>query len=265
MKKFKVLPAFFVLLTALAFTSCDTEPVDNELVGNNPTPENPNNPGNPNNPNNPGNPTNPGTSTGNYWPMAIGNEWIFDLEGEVQPLEMTSTEVIEGNTYYRMDQFFAGGASTPGGVTSTATTRLRHNNGDYYARISAEVPAQPGMPAVVVTPYEYIFLKDYLAVGQSWTSTATQVTSYPGIPMPPITMTLNITGTVMEKGVSATVDGVVYNNVMKVKLVQNINMMGQTSSTVSHMWLAKDIGPIFSESEGLGVNYSYILTDYTLN
>jgi hypothetical protein len=50
MKKFKVLSALLVLFTALTFTSCDTEPVDSELVGNNPDTENPNNPNNPNNP-----------------------------------------------------------------------------------------------------------------------------------------------------------------------------------------------------------------------
>lgn len=59
MKKFKALSAFFVLFTALSFVSCDTEPVDSELIGN-PVNGNPNNP-NPTNPNNPANPTNPAT------------------------------------------------------------------------------------------------------------------------------------------------------------------------------------------------------------
>lgn len=42
MKRFKFLPAFLILFTALSFVACDTEPVDSQLINNpNPTPENP--------------------------------------------------------------------------------------------------------------------------------------------------------------------------------------------------------------------------------
>lgn len=51
MKNFKLLPVFLALFTLIGFTSCDVEPVDSELIGNNPQ-----NPNNPNNPNNPGGP-----------------------------------------------------------------------------------------------------------------------------------------------------------------------------------------------------------------
>jgi hypothetical protein len=42
MKRFKFLPAFLILFTALSFIACETEPVDSQLINNpNPTPENP--------------------------------------------------------------------------------------------------------------------------------------------------------------------------------------------------------------------------------
>jgi hypothetical protein len=261
MKKFKALSAFIVLFSALAFTSCDTEPVDSELIGNNP--ENPN-PNNPNNPNNPGNPTNPGTSTGNYWPFAIGNEWVFvNGEGEESSTLISSTAVADGMSYYKVSSLFADAGT--GDLTGEATMLLRHNNGDYRVRVSVEVPSTPGMPSISVSPYEYSILKDYLDVGQTWSENVTQTTSYDMPGFPDIITNLAFQGTILEKDATVTVNGVTYPNVIKLKLVQNISMQGQNSSTTSIIWFAKDVGPLFSAAEGLGAEFSSSLIDYTLN
>lgn len=50
MKKFKILSAFLILLSAMNFVSCDTEPVDPVLVGNNPVDTDPGNNNNNNGP-----------------------------------------------------------------------------------------------------------------------------------------------------------------------------------------------------------------------
>ena len=257
MKRLRHLPAFVVLFTALCLISCDTEPVDSELVGNEEN-ENPN--PNPSDPNNPGE---PGTSTGDYWPMAVNNEWVFLEDGDLNdPMKITGTENINGATYYKINYSFVDAGTDS--MTGTADTGLRKNGGEYSMRVSVNVPDQEGIE-INVTPYEFIVLKDNLAAGQTWTQSVIQTTTYVGIPMPPIELTINFTGTILEKDVTATVNGVTYDNVIKVKLAQQVNMMGQITNTESVLWYAKNVGPIRSQSTGGGLDILQELDSYVVN
>ncbi|RYJ42364.1 hypothetical protein [Flavobacterium beibuense] len=258
MKKLQRLSAVVLFLSVLSFVSCDTEPVDPVLLDNVNNPENPGT--------NPNNPTNPGTSDGSYWPMALNNEWVFDVEDEGEsPMKITSTESIGGNTYYRVNYSFA--SSGTGDLTGEATNLLRHNNGDYSVRISVIVPDEQGMQ-ITVSPYEYTILKDYLEPGQSWTQDVQQTTTYqmPGITIPPMVMNFHIENIIQEKGITVTVNGVSYENVIKVKQTQTItsNLTPGMVLTV-YYWFAKDVGPIKSESQSSNFTSSSTLVSYTLN
>lgn len=262
MKRLKHLSLFVVLFSALSFVSCDTEPVDPVLVDNN---ENPN----PNNPN-PNNPNNPGSSTGDYWPMAVNNEWVFVEGGELnEPMKIVGTETISGATYYKINYSFVDAGSD--GMTGTANTGIRKNGADYSMRVSVEVPDENGIQ-INVSPYEFIVLKDDLAAGGTWSQSVVQTTTYVTelpIPMPPIELMLNFTGTILEKDVTATVNGETYNNVIKVKLNQEVtldpNLGGGTTTTETILWYAKDIGPIRSQSTGGGLNILQELDSYIIN
>lgn len=271
MKK-PTLPKFFLALFLITLASCETEPVDQAVLDNVP-PENPENPGE-----NPGGGnTDNGTSEGDYWPFALNNEWVFDSTGEeVSPMKIIGTETIDGVEYYKMNYAFTDSGNED--LTGTTDIYLRKEGGTYYQRVVTYVPNENGM-SINVTPYEFVMLKDYLDEGETWTHTVSFVTTYemldmPDFPIeiPDITTTITMDGTIMEKGISLTVNGTTYNDVIKQKIVQTVSMElpGTTETTetsiISYTYFAKDIGPIKSENESeLMEPYTLTLTDYTLN
>jgi hypothetical protein len=119
------------------------------------------------------------------------------------------------------------------------------------------------------SPFEFLALKDYLAVNQTWNGTYTQTTSYSGgsVPIPAVTMTSNYVGTVLGTGLTETVDGETFTNVIKLKIVQTISMANSPNSTIeTTYWYAKNVGPIKSQTTNNGVpSTTAILTDYVLN
>lgn len=264
MKKSIIRSLVIVLITAIGFVSCDTEPVDPVLNDNNNNGENPgNNPGT-----NPG--TEPGTSDGDYWPYAINNQWVFEQDGEAnQPMKITSTESVNNKTYYKIDHFFEN-EGTGDGFTGNATMLLRKEGGSYSVRVSVEIPSEEGM-SITVSPFEYIFLKDNLEVGQTWTDTAEQVTSYEiegsPIPMPDVVMNLTFEGKILAKDVTVTVNGVTYNDVIKISFKQTavIEGMGTETVTNSEIWFAKNIGPVKSVANAGTDTFTQELQSYILN
>ena len=168
------------------------------------------------------------TPTGDYWPTAIGNQWVYNLNGtEEPPLAIVSTNTIGGFNYYTFTT-----PTTP----NTATTRIRKAAGVYYIK-TEEVTHTTPMPGVT-SGNEIIILKDNVPVGATWTDSWVQTTTYTG--MPPIEMSMSIVCTVEAKDVTATVNGTTYNNVIKVNRV----ISAGTSTYESAYWFARDIGPI---------------------
>lgn len=217
MNKLRNISAFLLLFSAVFFTSCEIEPYDGVLPNSE-------------------NPTDNGQSTGDYWPMALNNQWVLKRNGFLQaPMKIISTEQIEGKTHYKYENFM--GTSTAGS-TFTADAWTRKSNGDYFYRFQASIPAQGGQPATSVAPLEIILLKDYLAVDGTWTQNLTQVTTITG--MAPISTPILIEGKIIAKGISLTVNGDTYQNVINAEVKQTTQ--GQVN--VNQYWFAKDVGVI---------------------
>lgn len=259
MKKIKSLSFFLMLFSVITFVSCETEPVDPVLSGGLNEGENPGT--------DPG--TDPGTSQGDYWPMAINNQWVFSENGEtLDPMKITGTENVGGNSYFKIDQFFTNAGTSE--LTGSAVMLLRKNGGDYSVRVSVNIPDQEGV-SITVTPFEFSFLKDNLAAGESWTQTVTQTTTtvIPGFPMeiPPVNLTLKFTGTIVEKNATAQINGVTYTDVIKVKLLQETEpTMGMPAASVTtNLWFSKNVGPIKSVSVEEGFENNQELKSYILN
>lgn len=237
MKSIKSILTLFVLTLAFTTVSCDNEPVDPALdlsAGG-------------------------GSSSGDYWPAAINNEWIMERDGvALDPLKIIGTGNFGGQTYYKFAPQSGSGSSTSG----TVTTWLNKNNGIYKLKTD-DINVNAGGFSGTQTGYEFIILKDNIAVGQSWTGTYTTTTTYTGIPS--ITLTTNYTGTILAKNVAATVDGETYNDVIKVSIVLNTTMAGAPATIVNtEYWFAKNVGVIKSISNDAGNSYESILVDYTL-
>ncbi len=241
-----------MLFAAFGITSCsEVEPLDPAIVLN-PNPSNPSNPGN------------PGTSTGDYWPAALNNEWTYLLNGvEQTPLKMVSINSINGHTYYTFGSF--PGISS-GGITGTAVTRLRKTGANYYIKVEDIVTQQQGqIPGSTTTGYETIYLKDNLPVGGTWTTSYSTTTTYTDPNFPEMTMSTQATGTIEEKGIEITVGGETFTDVIKTKYVQNVTMMDQQTTATTYYWFAKDVGPVKIMTESEGAVYEQQIIDYTLN
>lgn len=230
MKNLRILFGIFLVLTAFTFTSCDNEPIDSEIdLGNGG--------GNGGGGNNGGG----GTSTGDYWPTALNNQWVFKQDGVVQaPMKMISINSINSNTYYTFDQLFGSSSS---GTTAGVVSRLRKNSGDYYIKIE-DFTFDTGLGiSGTLTGYEMLILKDYLNAAQTWSGTFTQTATFTGLPS--TTQTTNYSGVILEKNASVTVNSHNYTNVIKVKITQSVSVMGVVdSNVVTEYWFSKDIGPI---------------------
>jgi hypothetical protein len=239
MNKLKSISAFLLLFSVVIFTSCSVEPYTG------PMPSSASNGGN--------------QSTNDYWPSAINNQWVFSLNGVNQaPLKMVSIDAIGGNSYYTFNSQSNGGVSQ--------VTRLRKSNGDYYLKSEdVIVAAQGGIPGSTSTGTERILLKDYLAVGGAWTTDYVQTTTYTDPTYPVVTTNFNIVSTILEKGSTLTVGGQTFNDVIKVRVVQNITFSGQSSSAISYYWYAKNVGPIKIETTSGTTTYIQDLVSYILN
>ena len=223
MKFIKFITVFF--FASVLLTSCEIEPVDSSSL-----PEN-----------------GGGTSTGDYWPTAINNQWVFKMDGVLQsPMKMISINTISSNTYYTFNEIAATGI----GSTISGVQRLRKLNGDYYIKMeSLSSPAQGPIPGFTMTGYETIILKDYIPVGGTWTDKYSQTTTYTDPNFPVITLDFDIVATVMEKNSSITVAGRNYTDVIKIKYIQKVTMVGQTTVATSYYWYSKNVGPIKMTTE----------------
>jgi hypothetical protein len=137
----------------------------------------------------------PAAAAPNFSPLTPGTNWTYKYtEGTVSSFKLTVTNrdtVSNGKTYKVI-------TSTDG-----TTTYLAKVDNDYYRSAS--------FPGIGVKNFEELYLKDNKAVNDTWTGTATINVSGQNI-------TANLTYTIKEKGVSRTVNGTPFNNVIHVRL-----------------------------------------------
>ena len=252
MKKIKFLSVLLVLFTAISFTSCDNEPIDGAL--NLDDIDNGGGDGG----------GGGGASTGDYWPTALNNQWIFSQNGiEQDPMKITSINSIGGSTYYTFDQMF--GTSTSG-TGIVAVSRLKKSSGNYYIKIE-DITIDLGFITGEITGFEMVLLKDYLEVGQTWNGSYNQTTSYSDPTFPTITQTTNYTGTMLERDATLTFGSTTYTNVLKVRVHQETTFPGVPATIAdTDYWFSKDVGPIkvITTEEG-GQTYTSNLMSYILN
>lgn len=251
MKKATALSRAMFLMLAIAFTSCDSEPVDTELLN---TPDNENNPGQ----------VDGGSDTsGSYWPMAINNEWIFnDGDGVNTNMKIIGTETINNKLYYKYENFLSN--SVQGNIAGEGTVHTRLENHQYFVRAGVSVTGQPGLPTITVSPIEYSILKDNVPVGESWTQNIVQTTTFDIPDMPVIENNLTVTCTIAAKYDTVELDGVTYTDVIKVSVS---HVMDGLEEAEGFYWFAKNKGMVKAElsAPGSGGTVNYILESLTIN
>lgn len=259
MKKLRLFPVFFTLFSVLLLTSCTTDSLDSDLT-NQEVDDNGgsnggggNNGGGNNGGNNGGGNNGGGNTTGSYWPMAVNNKWTYDVStGASQDMKIINTQTIDNKLYYKYDNFF--GTSTAG-QAGMAEVGTRQQNGVYYAWVKTTASGTN------LSPVEYIMLKDNIGVGETWNQTLVQNVTFdmPGIP--PITMTIEVQGKIIEKNITLQVGTQTFNDVIHTKLTQST--LG--TSTVTDYYFAKSVGPIKIVMTGGGVNQTQTISSYVVN
>lgn len=122
-------------------------------------------------------------------------------------------------------------------------TYLNVTGHDYYQYDS--LPLGPGSGV-----FERLFLKDDIAVGGTWAQTLTV-----DIPSLPIPIPITITNTVLEKGISRTVNNIEYKNVIVVS--SNIS-----SALIPAASLTTNISSYYAPKFGLIENSNVVELDF---
>ena len=200
-----------------------------------------------------------GTSSGDYWPTALNNQWIYNQDGNNFTMKIIGIDNFGGLTYHKFSQQTGSG----GGASATSTVWLNKNNGNYSFKIG-DLNLNAGGMTGVQTGYEYIMLKDNIAVNQTWTGNYSQTTTYNGLPTS-IVQNTAYTGKILEKDVTVTVNGETYPNVIKVHIKQETSIMGALSVTNTEYWFAKNGGLVNSITYSGSASVQSILLSYTLH
>jgi hypothetical protein len=192
-----------------------------------------------------------------YWPTAVNNDWVYDCQGlSANTGEKRIVSSPTNGTY----QF---APEDDGMVTGPVTKTLRKSAGDYFIKY-ADMSYAFGGFTFNMTGFEFLLLKDYETVGQTWSTTATSTLTSNNPLVPSTQVQTVVEGTMIEKGISVTVNGRTFTDVIHIQLnvTQTSNVLNNTY--VDDYWFAKNIGPIKVASSGATSSYTKTLNNVFL-
>lgn len=222
---FKILSLLF--LSAVSFTSCSSD--DSPAESN-------------------------GTTTGDYFPMAVNNKWEYSNDSDATEINLTGTTNFGGNTYYEM-------TDTDSSINIQAWMNKR---GASYYQKSAPYTETQGSTTVTIAGFEVKMFQDDLQVGETWSGSAKPKVTYTG---GSTTANIHYEGEITARDVSVTLGGITYTNVIKTQLTMTETVNSQTVTISGENWFAKDIGLIYdtTTTSNDGVTKTRYLTNYTLH
>lgn len=206
-------------------------------------------------------------SIDDYWPTQIGNNWKYNATyfpgSEPRTLyNIIDTESINGKQYYKFSP-----PNDPNPYVQTGPyLYLNKTNGDYFYRVGETQYFNSGVQYGYEEGYEYIILKDYLEVNDTWSGSYSYNQVDFSIPNT-TTYNVNYTGQILEKNATEIINNVTYNNIIKVK-ISNTNVYNSTTSHYIHeFWFAKNIGLVkrIYYASNSSLIYTDNITSYTLN
>jgi hypothetical protein len=230
MKKITLLALFTLLFSSLLITSCSSD--DSVSDDSN------------------------GVSSGDYWPLAINNQWIYNENGSVaSPVKITGTDNFGGTAYYRL--------STDNAYNLQVWAAKK--GATYFLRTGELNLTENGI-TVKMSAYELPVLKDNLAVNEQWSGNViSKVSVTNGSASSSFDTTIKYLGVILEKDASITVNDKVYASVIKMSFRQEVNFQGQTTITESVYWYAKGVGPVKSINTINGSTVESTLVSYIIN
>ena len=194
----------------------------------------------------------PINSSGNYMNFTPNSTWNYDvidsMTAAIQNYTLTCTDkdtMANGKTYHVF-------------TNSTGTNEYYNVSGnDYY--VFKSLPALLGGTAV-----QNLYLKDNMNINTSWTQNfVVTVSSLP--------LTILLTNTITEKGISKTINGTNYADVIHITSTISLSVLGtplpsDALTTDIQTYYAKNYGMIQSKNK-ISLNYSGTVnnTDQLIN
>jgi len=176
-------------------------------------------------------------STGNYWPTTVDNRWKYSQSGEdILIMMIVDVNEIDGAKYYRFNQWIGTGVS----MDVQGTPWIKKDKGNYFIKIGDVNDEHENFRA---SGFTFLFFKDYLNINETWEGTYSQTVNRADLPS--VTTISNYTGKILEKGISLTVNGKVYNDVIKFNFTQSVSVSPWPADVFStNYWIAKNVGII---------------------
>ena len=139
-----------------------------------------------------------------YLTLTAGSSRNYELKNNTPPASTTNYTVTSTNR----DTTINGRSYHVFSTSIGGSEYYTQSGGDYYTY--QVLPITTGSSNV-----EILFLKDNVGVGATWVAASAPIT-VPGVPFP---LTININNTIAEKGLSKTVNGKSYTDVIHVTSV----------------------------------------------
>ncbi len=189
----------------------------------------------------------PVTKTENYMNFTPNSTWNYDQIDNVNASSLNYTvtssskdTLANGKTYH----VFTNNAGV-------ANQYYNITGNDYFTFQS--LPAQLGGTAV-----QNLYLKDNLDVNNSWSQPYTITVS--GLPL-----SITLVNTIIEKGITKTLNSVIYNNVIHIKTTISVSVLGMplpegALTTDIQSYYAKTYGMIQSKNK-ISLNYNGIVNN----
>lgn len=198
-----------------------------------------------------------GVSTGNYWPMAVNNTWVFDDNGTSSELKITGANVFNGTTYYKLYDASDSTFGVENWVTKKGAT--------YFQKVADATINQDGI-VISMEGYEVPMFKDDLQPNATWSGTVSpKVTYNVNGQTASLTAKVKYIGTMLEKAPTVTLNGETYTDVLKIKLKIEVTIANQLTVADQEYWFAKDVGPIREYQSTNGETSERTIVDYILN
>lgn len=200
-----------------------------------------------------------GTSTGDYFPMAVNNKWEYTNDVDATEINLIGTTNFGANTYYEM-------TDTNADPSINIQVYMNKRGASYYQKSSQSTQNQ-GSLFITVAGFEVKMFRDDLPVGGTWSGSTKPKVTYTGSTSGSTTAVINYEGEITAKDVSVTLGGITYDHVIKSRLTLTQTVNSQTATITGENWFAKDIGLIYDSTTMStdNITRTRYLTNYTLN
>jgi len=177
-----------------------------------------------------------GTKSDSYMPLTSGSYWTYNnvisgMAPDTITIRVTGeTTTVNGKLYHN--------------ITSTSKAHGSTAGLYYYGNHIAVLRANTIVAGLTL---DFQFLNDTTAVGHTWTARPTDNGLVNGVPG-------RLTGKVIEKGVSKTIGGHTFTDVINTQIDLEYDLLGSgfESYGTYHFFVAKGVGLIEIDSEAFG-------------